>query len=120
MRGQQLPDTARNKNNLFSQLKVYKSKTSLLAGVDPTSLQHSPVIDDSKEAFMRKLDAIRIFKEPERELRYLNEVRDIQKQLITNGSWDVIVIGAGAAGLMTCLELPSKLNVLLLKNFSSS
>ena len=33
---------------------------------------------------------------------------------IPRGPWDVVVIGAGAAGLMTCLELPSKLNVLLL------
>ena len=30
-------------------------------------------------------------------------------------NWDVIVIGAGAAGLMTCLELPTNLKVLLLK-----
>ena len=44
---------------------------------------------------------------------------DIQKQLINNGSWDVIVIGAGAAGLMTCLELPSNLNVLLLNRNTS-
>ena len=29
-------------------------------------------------------------------------------------AWDVVVIGAGAAGLMTCLELPAGLNVLLL------
>ena len=29
-------------------------------------------------------------------------------------SWDVVVIGAGAAGLMTCLELPTGLTVLLL------
>ncbi len=28
--------------------------------------------------------------------------------------WDVVVVGAGAAGLMTCLELPSHLKVLLL------
>lgn len=28
--------------------------------------------------------------------------------------WDVIVIGGGAAGLMTCLELPAQLRVLLL------
>ena len=69
-----------DKNNLFSQLKVYKSKSDTFAKVDYTALQNSPVIDDSKEAFMKKLDAIRIFKEPERELRYLNEVRDIQKQ----------------------------------------
>ena len=33
--------------------------------------------------------------------------------------WDVIVIGAGAAGLMTCLELPSHLNVLLLNRNTS-
>ena len=29
-------------------------------------------------------------------------------------NWDVVVIGAGAAGLMTSLELPSNLNILLL------
>ena len=29
-------------------------------------------------------------------------------------AWDVVVIGAGAAGLMTCLELPAGLKVLLL------
>jgi len=34
-------------------------------------------------------------------------------------NWDVIVIGAGAAGLMTCLELPSNLNVLLLNRNTS-
>jgi len=28
--------------------------------------------------------------------------------------WDVVVIGSGAAGLMTCLELPAGLRVLLL------
>ena len=33
---------------------------------------------------------------------------------ISRGPWDVVVIGAGAAGLMSCLELPSELNVLLL------
>ncbi len=33
---------------------------------------------------------------------------------ISKGPWDVVVIGAGAAGLMSCLELPSKLKVLLL------
>ena len=33
---------------------------------------------------------------------------------IPHGPWDVVVIGAGAAGLMTCLELPRGLNVLLL------
>jgi L-aspartate oxidase len=30
------------------------------------------------------------------------------------GHWDVVVIGSGAAGLMTCLELPEGLSVLLL------
>jgi L-aspartate oxidase len=30
------------------------------------------------------------------------------------GHWDVVVIGSGAAGLMTCLELPAGLSVLLL------
>jgi len=34
-------------------------------------------------------------------------------------SWDVIVIGAGAAGLMTCLELPSNFKVLLLNRNTS-
>jgi len=34
-------------------------------------------------------------------------------------NWDVIVIGAGAAGLMTCLELPSDLKVLLLNRNTS-
>ena len=29
-------------------------------------------------------------------------------------AWDVVVIGSGAAGLMTCLELPAGLRVLLL------
>ncbi len=33
--------------------------------------------------------------------------------------WDVIVIGAGAAGLMTCLELPSNFKVLLLNRNTS-
>ena len=33
--------------------------------------------------------------------------------------WDVIVIGAGAAGLMTCLELPPNLKVLLLNRNTS-
>ena len=33
---------------------------------------------------------------------------------IPQGPWDVVVIGAGAAGLMTCLELPPGLRVLLL------
>ncbi len=34
-------------------------------------------------------------------------------------SWDVIVVGAGAAGLMTCLELPANLKVLLLNRNTS-
>ena len=34
-------------------------------------------------------------------------------------NWDVIVIGAGAAGLMTCLELPANLRVLLLNRNTS-
>ena len=34
-------------------------------------------------------------------------------------NWDVIVIGAGAAGLMTCLELPRNLKVLLLNRNTS-
>ena len=33
---------------------------------------------------------------------------------VSNDNWDVIVVGAGAAGLMTCLELPSNLKILLL------
>ena len=33
--------------------------------------------------------------------------------------WDVVVIGAGAAGLMTCVELPSNLKVLLLNRSTS-
>tara|TARA_B100000674_G_scaffold89625_1_gene62182 strand:+ start:886 stop:2547 length:1662 start_codon:yes stop_codon:yes gene_type:complete len=40
-------------------------------------------------------------------------------QLIENNNWDVIVIGAGAAGLMTCLELPDHYNVLLLNRNTS-
>ncbi len=38
---------------------------------------------------------------------------------IPSGHWDVVVIGAGAAGLMTCLELPSNLKVLLLNRNTS-
>ena len=34
--------------------------------------------------------------------------------LLPPGPWDVVVVGAGAAGLMTCLELPEGLSVLLL------
>ena len=33
---------------------------------------------------------------------------------IPPGPWDVVVIGAGAAGLMTCLDMPAGLSVLLL------
>lgn len=38
---------------------------------------------------------------------------------IPSGPWDVVVVGAGAAGLMTCLELPEGLNVLLLNRNTS-
>ncbi len=38
---------------------------------------------------------------------------------IAINKWDVIVIGAGAAGLMTCLELPANLKVLLLNRNTS-
>ena len=31
------------------------------------------------------------------------------QELIPINNWDVIVVGAGAAGLMTCLELPASL-----------
>ncbi len=41
------------------------------------------------------------------------------KQLISLNNWDVIVIGAGAAGLMACLELPDHLNILLLNRNTS-
>ncbi|MBO8229271.1 L-aspartate oxidase [Prochlorococcus marinus str. MU1404] len=41
-----------------------------------------------------------------------------QEQIPIN-NWDVIVIGAGAAGLMTCLELPAHLKVLLLNRNTS-
>ena len=33
---------------------------------------------------------------------------------IDSGPWDVVVVGAGAAGLMTCLDLPAGLSILLL------
>ncbi|MBW3041162.1 L-aspartate oxidase [Prochlorococcus marinus] len=36
-----------------------------------------------------------------------------------SSNWDVVVIGAGAAGLMTSLELPSKLKILLLNRNTS-
>ena len=38
---------------------------------------------------------------------------------IPPGPWDVVVVGAGAAGLMTCLELPPGLRVLLLNRNTS-
>ncbi len=41
------------------------------------------------------------------------------QELIPLNNWDVIVIGAGAAGLMTCLELPANLKVLLLNRNTS-
>ena len=41
------------------------------------------------------------------------------QKLISINKWDVIVIGAGAAGLMSCLELPENLNVLLLNRNTS-
>ena len=41
------------------------------------------------------------------------------KNDIYSTSWDVIVIGAGAAGLMSSLELPSNLKVLLLNRNTS-
>ena len=41
------------------------------------------------------------------------------EELIDINKWDVIVIGAGAAGLMTSLELPDNLNVLLLNRNTS-
>ncbi len=41
------------------------------------------------------------------------------QEAIPINNWDVIVIGAGAAGLMTCLELPPNLKVLLLNRNTS-
>ena len=41
------------------------------------------------------------------------------KNDIYSTSWDVIVIGAGAAGLMSSLELPSNLKILLLNRNTS-
>ncbi len=41
-----------------------------------------------------------------------------QEPILLN-NWDVIVVGAGAAGLMTCLELPANLKVLLLNRNTS-
>lgn len=44
----------------------------------------------------------------------MSRARFTSQDPIHNGPWDVVVVGAGAAGLMTCLELPPELNVLLL------
>ena len=41
------------------------------------------------------------------------------QEAISIQKWDVIVVGAGAAGLMTCLELPNSLKVLLLNRNTS-
>ena len=41
------------------------------------------------------------------------------QETIPINNWDVIVIGAGAAGLMTTLELPTNLKVLLLNRNTS-
>ncbi len=41
------------------------------------------------------------------------------QETIPINNWDVIVIGAGAAGLMTCLELPANFKVLLLNRNTS-
>ncbi|WP_320666571.1 L-aspartate oxidase [Prochlorococcus sp. MIT 1307] len=43
----------------------------------------------------------------------------MQTSSIPGGPWDVVVIGAGAAGLMSCLELPAHLKVLLLNRNTS-
>ncbi len=40
-------------------------------------------------------------------------------KLLGSNSWDVVVVGAGAAGLMSCLELSSKYKVLLLNRNTS-
>ena len=45
--------------------------------------------------------------------------RPFSQESISINSWDVIVIGAGAAGLMTCLELPANLKILLLNRNTS-
>ena len=42
-----------------------------------------------------------------------------KKNDIYSRNWDVVVVGAGAAGLMTSLELPSSLNILLLNRNTS-
>ena len=42
-----------------------------------------------------------------------------KKNDIYSSNWDVVVVGAGAAGLMTSLELPSNLKILLLNRNTS-
>ncbi len=44
---------------------------------------------------------------------------DTGSEPIPSGPWDVVVVGAGAAGLMTCLELPEGLRVLLVNRNTS-
>ena len=44
---------------------------------------------------------------------------EFTKNDIYSINWDVVVVGAGAAGLMTSLELPSNLNILLLNRNTS-
>ena len=41
------------------------------------------------------------------------------KDDIYSTNWDVVVVGAGAAGLMTSLEIPSNLKILLLNRNTS-
>ena len=43
----------------------------------------------------------------------------LKKNDIYSINWDVVVIGAGAAGLMTSIELPSNLKILLLNRNTS-
>ena len=43
----------------------------------------------------------------------------LNSDFLTAMSWDVVVVGAGAAGLMTCLELPPEMKVLLLNRNTS-
>ena len=43
----------------------------------------------------------------------------IPQSFISSNHWDVVVIGAGAAGLMACLEMPKDLKILLLNRNTS-
>ncbi len=43
----------------------------------------------------------------------------LQTSSIPSDPWDVVVIGAGAAGLMSCLELSNDFRVLLLNRNTS-